>query len=132
MATDTDPEGMPIPSGDSTTELLKEAIDEARELARLEVALAKNEAFAELRDLKTSAIAFGVAFVAALLGVALLLTALAVALGGTIAALIIGGVLLVIGGGAALVGLSKLPEEPLAETRRRLKEDVKQLKERVA
>jgi hypothetical protein len=130
--TETDQEGMPVPAGDSTAELVKEAIDEARELARLEVALAKSEALAELKDVKASAVAFGVSAASALLGLALLLVALAFALGGAVAALVIGVVLLLIGGAAALFGLSKLPDKPLAQTRRRLKEDARQLKERIA
>jgi hypothetical protein len=132
MVSDTDTEGMPVPSGDTAAELIKEAIDEARELARLEVALAKNEALVDLKDLKMSLIAFGVAAVTALLGLALLLFAVALVLGGAIAAVVIGVALLLLAVAAALLAVSKLPERPFAETRRRLKKDVEQLKERVA
>jgi hypothetical protein len=129
---DADRESAPVPSGDATTELVKEAFDEARELARLEVALAKNEALAELNDLKVSAITVGIAAASALVGVALLLVALALALGGTIAALVTGVILLAVAAALALFAVHRLPEKPFGETRRRLKEDVQQLKERVA
>src|SRR5262249_1120929 len=105
----TDDQG-PVPMGETTTDLVKQAIDEARELARLEVALAKNDALTELHDLKASAIAFGIAAAAALLGMALLLVALVLALGGITAALLLGVALLVVAGCLVLFALSKLPD----------------------
>ena len=116
----------------STTDLVREAIEEAKELARLEVALARNEAVTELKSLRVSAVAFGLAGALGLTGGTLLLVALALAIGGAIPALVIGGGLVVIAGGLAYAGKALLPKKPLVQTKRRLEEDVNQLKERVA
>src|SRR5258706_15755369 len=68
-------------SQEPTTELLREAVDEARNLVRLEVALAKDELHTELRAARSAAIALGVALVAVVLAVATLLMAARVAPG---------------------------------------------------
>jgi hypothetical protein len=118
------------PRGATATELVREAVDEARELARLEVELAKNEARGELKALKACGIAFSVALASALLGVALLLVALALVLGGAAVALLLGVGLISIATVAAWVGSWRLPKKPLGETRRRLEDDIERLKER--
>jgi uncharacterized membrane protein YqjE len=116
-----------------TTELFKEALDETKELVRLEVALAKREAMKDVAHLKAAAIGFGVGVAAALLGVALLLVALALAIAPTaIPALIIGAVLLAVGAGAGAFAWKALPRKPLGDTRKRLETDARLLKERIA
>ena len=68
----------------STAELVREAMDEARELVRLEVALAKEEVKAELKQVQRAAIGFGVALgVARSSCSASSAVALVLALGGT-------------------------------------------------
>ena len=117
----------------STADLVREAIDEAKELVRIEIEIAKNEVEKEIAQAKKAAVGFGVALAAGVLVLCLLAVALVLALGGTpLAALGVAGGLLVIGGAAAFAGYSLLPKKPLEVTRHRLKSDVTQLKEHIA
>jgi hypothetical protein len=125
---------MPTPLEEaSTTELVKSAMDEAKELVKLEVELAKNEVKQELKAAQRAAIGFGIAAGASVLVLCLLAMALVLALGGTaLVALAVAGAFLVLGGIAAAVGYGMLPKSPLENTRRRLQTDINQLKEHVA
>ena len=117
----------------STADLVREALDEAKELVRIEIEIAKNEVEKEIAQAKKAAVGFGVALAAGVLVLCLLAVALVLALGGTpLAALGVAGGLLVIGGAAAFAGYSLLPKKPLEVTRHRLKSDVTQLKEHIA
>lgn len=115
------------------TQMVKEAIDEARVLAKLEVALAKNELKQEVAELKHAAIAFGAAGVSAILMLMMICLAVVLAIGGQWWVAFIGaGIFLLVGIVMGLVGFSVLPKQPLERTRRRLTTDLNQLKERVA
>jgi uncharacterized membrane protein YqjE len=117
----------------STVELVKEAIDETRQLVKLEVELAKDEVRQELADAKRSAIMFGVAAVGALLAAAMLLVALALAIfPGPVPALIIGAVLIAMAAVLGFIGYKKVPKKPLEKTRRRLETDAQVIKEGMA
>jgi uncharacterized membrane protein YqjE len=117
----------------STADLVREAMDEAKELVRLEVELAKEEVKEELKQVEHAAIGFGIAAAASVLVLCLLAVALVLALGGTaLAALAVAGAFLVIGGLAAWLGYGMLPKSPLVKTRHRLQNDVNQLKEHIA
>ena len=117
----------------STADLVREAMDGGRELVRLEVALAKEEMKAELKQVQRAAIGMGVALASLVLVLCLLSVALVLALGGTaVVALLIAVVFLVIGGIGGLVGYGMLPKSPLERTRHRLEKDVNQLKEHIA
>jgi cytochrome c biogenesis protein CcdA len=111
----------------TAAQLVREAFDEARELARLEIALARDEAYRQLRAFEASAIAFGVAAGASILGIGVLLVALVLATDSPLLAVILGIVLLAAAGAAAAIAMSKLPTRPLEDTQRRVKE----LRERV-
>jgi hypothetical protein len=114
-------------------QLVKEAIEEARVLVKLEVALAKNEIKTELTELKTSAVAFGVAAVAALLAISMACLTVVLAMGGRWwVALVASGIWLVLAIVTAIIGFGATPRQPLERTRARLANDLKQLKERVA
>jgi hypothetical protein len=117
-----------------TAELVREAIDETRELARLEVELAKEELWSELRQAKAGAISIGAGAGAALSGVTLCFVAIAMAFRMEwLAALVIGGILLALAALLALAGYKGLPRRPfLGGTKERVQMDLKQLKERVA
>jgi len=116
-----------------TSDLVKEALDEAKQLVRIEVALAKEEVREEVRDAKRAGMMFGASTVLGIVGVALLLVALALAIfPGPIPALVIGAVLLVVAGVLGLVAYQSVPRKPLADTKRRLETDVKILKEHIA
>lgn len=122
------------PPGEATpVELLKAAIDESRELVKLEVALAKAEAAKQVREALRAVIGFAVAAVFALMALTLFAVALVLAIGGEPKdALAVGAVVLVIGALAAWYGSAKLPRKPLEHTREHLEDDVKQLKEHLA
>lgn len=116
-----------------TAELVKGAFDEARELIRLEVELAKAEVKEDARSAARAAVGFGIAAAAVLVMLSVLAVALVFALGATaIAALAVAGGILVIAVIAAAIAYGVLPKEPLERTRHRLESDVKQLKEHLA
>jgi uncharacterized membrane protein YqjE len=120
-------------ASDSPTLLLKKAVDDMRELVRLEVSLARGEVSEQLARGKTAAIAFAATAVLAIAAFTLLVVALAFAVTPTwIGSLIAAGILLAIAATAAAIGWIKLPKDPLAQTRRRLDNDVKELKEHAA
>jgi hypothetical protein len=116
---------------EATTTLMREAIDETRQLVRIEVALAKDEARREIRDLKSAAVAFGVAITATMLGLAAIVSTVVVALG-VLAGVIIAVVALVLAAILGVTGYRRLPTNPLVATRKRLEDDIQGLKEHVA
>ena len=115
----------------STTQLLKDAVDDANELVRLEVALAKDEVRTELHGVKSSAILLGVAAAMAVLALASLVASMIVALGWAFGA-ILGAALLVVAAILAGIGVKGLPKRPMGATRDRIETDVNRLKEHVA
>jgi hypothetical protein len=122
----------PIRDDTPTTELVREALEGAKELLRLETALAKREAREEARAARGSTIALGAAGALALLGVEALLVAMSFAIRDWRVDLVIGASSLVVSGVVAAVALRRMPKKPLVETRKRLESDVRELKERVA
>jgi uncharacterized membrane protein YqjE len=117
----------------STADLFREALDEAKELVRVEIEIAKSEVELELARAKRAAIGLAIALAASVLVLCLLAMALVFGLGGTaLAALAVAAVMLVVGGIAAWVGYSLLPKKPLERTRHRLKADVGHLREHIA
>jgi hypothetical protein len=117
----------------STADLVRGAMDEAKELVRLEVELAKEEVKVELKRVEHSAIAFGVSAAAAVIVLCLLGMALVLALGATAAvALAVALAFLVVGALAGFIGYGMLPTFPLGKTRTRLQNDVNQLKEHIS
>ncbi len=117
----------------STADLVREAMDEAKELVRLEVALAKEEVKEELKEVEHAAISFGVAAGASVIVLCLLAVAIVLAFGGTVlAALLVAAAFLVVAGIAGYLGYGLLPKKPMEKTRHRLENDVNQLKEHIA
>ena len=126
------PERLPLEQA-STVDLVKEALDEAKELVRLEVEIAKDEVKQEVAQTKKAAIGFGVALAFALVVLSLLAVSIVLAVGGTaVAALAVAGVFLVLGGVAGYLGYTMIPKKPLDKTMNRVKRDVNQLKEHIA
>ena len=135
MATDAPPsERSPAQLEESSTaDLVREAMDEAKELVKLEVELAKEEVREELKQVQRAAIGFGIAAATGIIVLSLLSVALVLALGGTaLAALAVAGGFLVVSVVAAWLGYGMLPKSPLEKTRHRLQNDVNQLKEHIA
>ena len=126
------PERLPLEEA-STVDLVREALDEAKELVRLEVEIAKDEVKQEVAQTKKAAIGFGVALAFGLVVLSLLAVAIVLAVGGTaVGALIVASVFLVLGGVAGYLGYSMIPKKPLDKTINRVKRDVNQLKEHIA
>jgi uncharacterized membrane protein YqjE len=128
-ATNIEPSPVSVP----THELVKEAVEGARELVKIEVALALDEVRDDVERLKKVAIWSGVALVLANVLLATLMVALVLGLGGTaVIALAVAGILAVIVGVIAGVAYKLFPGAPLKRTRARVKNDVNQLREHVA
>lgn len=114
-----------------TTELMRQVLDETKELVRIETRLARDELSADLGQLKKAAVLGGMALLLALLSLSTLVTALVLALGGALVALVIAAVMLLGASVAAGVAYQRLPKPPLARTRARLQSDVKQLERHI-
>jgi uncharacterized membrane protein YqjE len=123
----------PMQKSSSTPELVKQVLNDARELITLEARLAVQEARTEVLQIKQAAIVASIALALVLLSVGTLLLAVVLALGGTaIDALIVAAVLLVGAGVSAAYAYAVVPKKPLQKTRERLQADANQLKEHVA
>lgn len=117
----------------TSVELAREVVQQAKELVRLEVALARDELRQDATSAKGMGIAGGVAAVTALVGVTMLLVALALLLGpGPLPAFIIGCALCAMAIVSAIVAIQIMPRQPMSGTKTRLMQDVRLLKERVA
>jgi hypothetical protein len=134
MSQAIDPRSLrPSRDDEPTGALIREAIDEAGTLARLEVALAREEIHTEIARMRSGVTALASAAAAALAGVVMLLAAIALAfVQAWLVALILGGILFVCAAAAGLYGWRALPKRPMNGTRERLESDLKQLRERIA
>ena len=117
-------------------ELIGYISQNALQLAKTEVELAKTELKADLKKEVGMAKGLGVAGLCALWAVSLMLMACALALGTVMAewaaALVVAGGVLLVGTVAGLVGWGKRVQKPLETTLRTLKEDARWAKERLA
>lgn len=117
----------------STSDLVRDALDEAKELVRLEVELAKNEITREVDAAKLAGVGFAVGAAFGVLALCLLSVALVLALGGTaVVALAVAGAFVLVAAIGAFFGWALLPKRPLAQTRRRFSTDLRRLKEHLA
>jgi Putative Actinobacterial Holin-X, holin superfamily III len=111
-----------------TTELAREALADARELIRIEVALAKEELTHDLRALKVGVILGAGAVVSCLLGLSMLLMAVALTLG-VPGALACGAGLILVAVGLGAAAFAYLPKAPLKRTRARVPAETTQIRE---
>ena len=120
----------------SNRELISHTLENATLLVKKEIELARTELKADLKAEVAMAKGLGVAGLCALFTANLLLVATALALGNVMpewaAALLVAGAVLVVGSVAGIIGWGKRVKDPLAATRRTLKEDVQWAKERIA
>ena len=109
----------------STVELVRHAMTEMKLLVRAEVLHARIELKEELKEARNAGILIGAAlFLApAGLGIALMAIVLALPFAQWLSALVLGVVVLVLAGLLAFLAVKKLPKQPLARTRDRLKLD---------
>jgi hypothetical protein len=117
----------------STTELIRQAVAEAKLLMRAEGTVAEMEVKATVSRGKAAGTALGTAFALALCGLALLFVTVALALpiAPWAGALVVGLVLLVLAGLAAAIGAKSLPKKPMQRTKDRLLQDLTLARERL-
>jgi uncharacterized membrane protein YqjE len=126
------PEVQPQAGAVPTTELIRQALTEARELAALEVRIAKEELREELAEAQHAAVAGALAVASALLVLVALLVAVILALGGTVmAALIVAAALAGLAIVSVIAAYTAAPKSLLGRTRQHLKKDAAELKEHV-
>jgi hypothetical protein len=112
------------------SELLRDALDEARDLARLEIAIAREELREDAKKAQRGGGALSVAAGLGLSALTLGLVAIASAFSRLwLGALVLAGVVLAVAVTLALLGWRAIPKQPLAETRQRLDADVAQIKD---
>lgn len=117
----------------STADLVRQTLEESKELVRVELQLFEQEVREDIRRYKAVSVMFGVALVLGLLTLATLVVALVIALGGsTGAALGISCVLAALAVILAAVAYKVFPGAPLERTRARLKQDMQEIKEHVS
>jgi hypothetical protein len=109
----------------STPELVRHAMTEMKLLVRAEVMHARTELKQELRETRNAGILLGAALFLAPAGLAIALMAIVFALPilQWAEALVLGIVVLAIAGLLVFLAVKKLPKQPLARTRDRLKLD---------
>ncbi|MEO8183552.1 MAG: phage holin family protein [Deltaproteobacteria bacterium] len=116
----------------STPELLRQALDETKELVRLEIKLAQAELHEDVRKLKVAGILLAIAGALFIVALAMFDVAVVFALGGTAsAAVIVAFIVLAEVAVVGFIGYRQLPKVPLERTRSRLATDVRALKEQV-
>lgn len=119
----------------TTGELVGQLATQTAALVEKQVALAKAEVRADLKNEIKAAEGLGVAGICALAALNMLLVSVAFALseavGGWTAALIVAGAMLAIGAIAGAIGWGKRVKKPFEKTQRTLKEDAQWAKERM-
>ena len=94
-----------IPDEKSLVDLAREAVDETRDLVRIEVAIARHDLVRELASARSAAVRLGLAAGTCVVGVALLLVAVAAAFEPLwLSALLLGALALVVSGPLAYAG----------------------------
>ena len=115
-----------------STELMRQVLDEAKTLVRLETRLARDELASDLVQLKYAAIFGAAAAVLALLSLGTIVMAIVLAFGGAALVAVLAALVLLLGAAvAAGLAYQRVPRPPLARTRERLASDVKQLERHI-
>lgn len=118
------------PSSMPTPELVRQALDEARELLQLEVRLAREEAREDFARYRRLGYEIGAALLVLNAGISTLILAAVLAAGAApLLALAIGAALLLVSGSLAFHVYRALPGFPLRRTLSRWKDEVQELKE---
>jgi lipopolysaccharide export LptBFGC system permease protein LptF len=115
----------------STADLVKRTLDDARQLARTELELGKQEMRAELKAAIRGASELAAAFACAVLVVASLVTAIVLGTRPWVG-ILFAVVFAIAGGVLGGLGVKALPKKPLDTTRQRIASDVDRLKEHIA
>lgn len=117
----------------TNVELARDVVEQTKELVRLEITLARDELRQEMTSATGMGIAGGVAAITALIGATMLLVALALLLHlGPLPAFIIGCALCAVAIVSAIVAIQIMPRRPMGDTKTRVLQDLRRLKERSA
>jgi hypothetical protein len=116
----------------TNAELVREALEQTRELIQVEVALAKDEVKKELSLVKIIAAASGVAVLFGFAAFVVLLVTLGLVISlSALPMFIIGLILLAIAIVAAIVAYEEIPKKPMRRTQQRVRTDARLIKEHV-
>jgi hypothetical protein len=116
----------------STRELVKRTLDDARQLARTELELARQDLRGEVRSAIRAASGLAAAFACGVLVIASIVTTIALGAGRAWVGILF-AVLFAIGGGVlGGLGVNAIPKKPLDPTRQRITGDIDRLKEHIA
>jgi hypothetical protein len=122
----------PRPERVTNAELVREALEQTRELIQVEVALAKDEVKKELSLVKIIAAASGVAVLFGFAAFVVLLVTLGLVISlSALPMFIIGLILLAIAVVAAIVAYEEIPKKPMRRTQHRVRTDARLIKEHV-
>ena len=117
----------------SVIDLVRAAVDDARELVRIEVALARDEINTELHATERAAVGFALALAAAVVALTMFTVAVVIALRAAAWTVAVAGAAFLVGAAiAAAAGYGALPKNPHEKTRARLETDVREIKENLA
>ena len=111
-----------------TPQLIRDVLTEASRLARLEVALAREDLKVQIKQARSAGIALGSASALGVSGFTMLLVSLGLAFSKAwLATLIVAGAVGAVAGAFAFAGWRAMPRKPFGPTKSRLETDLKQL-----
>ena len=116
----------------STVQLVSRTLDDAKNLVRTELELAKQDLRVEAKAAMRGAVELVLAFSCAILMLASLVMSIVLAIGHSKLALGFAVLFLVLGAIAGVLGYKTLPKQPLELTRNRMARDIDRLKEHMA
>jgi hypothetical protein len=118
-----------VPRDERTLDLVREAIEETRELVRAEAALARHDAARDLGLARAAVLKLSIGASGCVAGVTLLLVAVAAAFAPLwLASLVVGGLVLAVSVAVGFAGWRAFPRRPLAPTAARVKTELEELR----
>jgi hypothetical protein len=120
--------------GESTAELLRQALEDVQDLARAQVALAGKELGSEARDIAIVSLVLAASIAIGVCAIALGVGALVVAFGGTLdgALGVAAGILAIAAACGIALGITKMPRGIMPRTRGRVARDISEVKDHFA
>jgi hypothetical protein len=123
-----------LESGESTAQLIRQALEDVEALARAEVGLASKELANEARDVAIVSLVLAVSIASGVVAIALGVAALVIRFGGTLDAAfgVAAGVLAITAACGIALGLTKMPKGILPRTRGRVARNISEMKDHFA
>jgi len=119
---------------ESTAELIRAALEDVRDLARAEVALAGKELGTEVRDIAVVSLVAAASIAIGVCAAALAVAALIINYGGTLVAAFgtAAGLLAIVAAGGVVLSVARAPRGLLPRTRDRVAQNISQVKDHFA